>query len=620
MADMWIDVDAAVEVIVNQYPLIDDSDFTTRETAIAYNESGMDLVWNFMTSAGAVSQTAVTPTTSGDYDWAHVGDGIYKIEIPASGGASINNDTEGYGFFTGICDGVLAWKSPVYGFRDSDINDKLCDSAWSATAGFTGTDLSDILSTLDGPIDSAITQNTGLNSDILSTLDSAIHSTLDAIHSTIDGPIDSAITQNTTLGSDILSTLDGPVTSSLSNIESAIALISTDSDKITSILEDTGTTIPGAVSDVLSTLDGPITTTLSSILDVTGTKLDDKLTSILDDTRTVLDDKLDSILEDTGTTIQAQNSDILSTLDGPIDSAITQNTTLGSDVLSTLDGPVTSSLSNIESAIALISTDSDKITSILEDTGTSLPAQNSDILSTLDGPIDSAITQNTALGSDILSTLDGPVTSSLSNIESAIALISTDSDKITSILEDTGTTIPAAVSDVLSTLDGPVISTLDRNQNDLDSILEDTGTTIQAQNSDIISTLDGPIDSALTQNTGLVSDILSTIDGPVISAISSIEAKTDNLPDGIQKNTALTDFEFVMTDSTDHDPATGLTVTATRSIDGAAFASCANSVSEVSNGVYKIDLAAADLNGDVVTLRFTATNCDDTLVTIKTNA
>ena len=114
-------VDTAVTVFVNVAPLIDDTDFKTRETAIAYNQTGMDLVWNFCTPAGVITQTAVTPTTAGDYDWTHVGDGMYKIEIPASGGASINNNTEGYGFFSGVCDGVLPWAGPTYTFAPANV-------------------------------------------------------------------------------------------------------------------------------------------------------------------------------------------------------------------------------------------------------------------------------------------------------------------------------------------------------------------------------------------------------------------------------------------------------------------------------------------------------------------
>jgi hypothetical protein len=124
--------------------------------------------------------------------------------------------------------------------------------------------------------------------------------------------------------------------------------------------------------------------------------------------------------------------------------------------------------------------------------------------------------------------------------------------------------------------------------------------------------------------TGADGDTLETISDEIDdieTAATAIQAKTDNLPDGIQKNTALNNFEFVMYDSTDHITGKiGLTVTATRSIDGAAFGACANAVSEVANGVYKINLAAADLNGDVITLRFTAVGADDTMITIKTDS
>jgi len=127
MPDMWIDVDTAVEVFVNTLALKDSTDFVTTETGIVYNQAGMDLRWNFETSAGVVTQTAVTPTTAGDYDWTHVGGGMYKIEIPATGGASINNDTEGTGWFTGECTGVLSWASPRYGFRAAALNNALID-------------------------------------------------------------------------------------------------------------------------------------------------------------------------------------------------------------------------------------------------------------------------------------------------------------------------------------------------------------------------------------------------------------------------------------------------------------------------------------------------------------
>lgn len=92
-----------------------------------------------------------------------------------------------------------------------------------------------------------------------------------------------------------------------------------------------------------------------------------------------------------------------------------------------------------------------------------------------------------------------------------------------------------------------------------------------------------------------------------------------DLPQKITKNVQLDNFEFVMIDSSDNvTPKTGLTITATRSIDGGAFAACTNAAAEVANGVYKITLADADTNGDVITYRFTAPGALDRLVTVVT--
>jgi hypothetical protein len=126
MADIWLNVDAALsEVPVNILPLIDDSDFKTIKASVAYNAAGLALQWNFVDTTGAMTQTAVTPTTGGAYDWANQGNGMYSIEIPASAGGSINNDTEGFGWFSGVATGVLPWRGPIIGFRKQLLNDAL---------------------------------------------------------------------------------------------------------------------------------------------------------------------------------------------------------------------------------------------------------------------------------------------------------------------------------------------------------------------------------------------------------------------------------------------------------------------------------------------------------------
>jgi hypothetical protein len=85
----------------------------------------------------------------------------------------------------------------------------------------------------------------------------------------------------------------------------------------------------------------------------------------------------------------------------------------------------------------------------------------------------------------------------------------------------------------------------------------------------------------------------------------------------LKKNQALANFHFLMTDSTTHNPATGKTVTVTRAIDSGAFgAGALSAVTEMSNGLYRVDFAAADLNGNVVTLRATASGCDDLFISL----
>lgn len=103
--------------------------------------------------------------------------------------------------------------------------------------------------------------------------------------------------------------------------------------------------------------------------------------------------------------------------------------------------------------------------------------------------------------------------------------------------------------------------------------------------------------------------------------IDVIKAKTDNLPSGIPKNVALSNFEWLMVDSTDHiTPKTGLTVTAQISKDGGAFANSTNSAAEISAGVYKIDWTQTEMNADIVCFKFTATGADQTTIVIKTDA
>jgi len=83
-------------------------------------------------------------------------------------------------------------------------------------------------------------------------------------------------------------------------------------------------------------------------------------------------------------------------------------------------------------------------------------------------------------------------------------------------------------------------------------------------------------------------------------------------------NTGISGFPFLMLDAAGV-PRTGLTVTGFRSIDGAAFSSCANAATEMTNGWYKIDLAGSDVNGAVIAFRMTATGAQDRCFTVVMN-
>lgn len=132
MPDLFCDVDADVILPVNILPLLDSTDFKTIEDAVAYNAAGLVLTWNFVTTAGVATGTAITPTTGGVFDWSEpLADvGMYAIEMPASGqAAGSNNDREGVGWFTGVATGVLPWRGPTIGFRAAALNNSLIDGA-----------------------------------------------------------------------------------------------------------------------------------------------------------------------------------------------------------------------------------------------------------------------------------------------------------------------------------------------------------------------------------------------------------------------------------------------------------------------------------------------------------
>jgi len=137
---------------------------------------------------------------------------------------------------------------------------------------------------------------------------------------------------------------------------------------------------------------------------------------------------------------------------------------------------------------------------------------------------------------------------------------------------------------------------------------------------DTIDTVVDGIQTDLSNATDGLGALKTLIDA-VDTIVDAIKAKTDNLPSGIPKNVALSNFGFFMVDSADHiTPKIGLAITAQISKDGGGFAGAANAAAEIANGVYKIDLTQAEMNADVIVLKFTAAGADQRTITIKTDS
>ena len=228
-----------------------------------------------------------------------------------------------------------------------------------------------------------------------------------------------------------------------------------------------------------------------------------------------------------------------------------------------------------------------------------------------------------------IATVDTNVDTLLTRVTAAVALASalataqTDLDTITGADGVTLATAQAlyapnkVVPDVAGTASGlhtttdGLVTTVDTV---VDAILVDTGTTIPGT----ITTMQGNVTDILTDTGTTIPGTISTLQ----TDSTAIKANTDNLPSGIKKNTAYTAYTFLMVDSTDHVTAkTGLTVAGNYTGDGGAVAALTNTgaITEISNGLYEIDLTAGELNYNNIHLMFTASGADARVIGIHTS-
>lgn len=124
-------------------------------------------------------------------------------------------------------------------------------------------------------------------------------------------------------------------------------------------------------------------------------------------------------------------------------------------------------------------------------------------------------------------------------------------------------------------------------------------------------------DSALALINTEIDNALNTAI-PGSPTAGSINEKIKALPSGIAKNVALPNLDIYMLLEDGITAATGKTVTGQIRKDAGSFIALTNAITEVSGGLYTIadGIMQAEMNADKVTLKFTASDCRDTIMII----
>ncbi|HEB28668.1 MAG TPA: hypothetical protein ENI05_13000 [Porticoccus sp.] len=280
MPDIYMDVNKPLaEIPINKVALIDDSDFKTRETGVLFGAAGMDLEWNFITTTGGYTQTAVTPTSAGDYDWLHQGGGLYSIEMTSSTGTSANNNVEGVGWFTGFVTGVLPFAGPTIGFRAAGINDKLIDSAYSTGEGLSGDNLDATVSSRSTHTSTDVREEMDANSTRLSaiagqtTTIAADTTAILANTTNIQDRLPTALTTDSFMRSDAVaisgsSTSADDLEANIGNLDDAITSRSSDNAGEVRAEMDANSTRLSAIAGQTTAIAADTTATLANTTDI----------------------------------------------------------------------------------------------------------------------------------------------------------------------------------------------------------------------------------------------------------------------------------------------------------------------------------------------------------------
>lgn len=239
-------VDTEIEVEI----LVEDAD-AQGDTGLTHSDFSAARVFR-RTSDAVITPTTITLAASGDYAITELAGGRYTINLPASGGASFNNDTEGQILVQ------LERASGPWAYTEwIDIQDNTLATELAAILGGTSEIRADVQTWLTEP--PAALEGTFVSVHVESTGADAIDAgalSADAIAEIADGIWDEAKAGHVAAGSFGEEVQAHALSTEVSAVETKVDTID---GIVDDILVDTGTTIPGTITTIdneIAVIDG----------------------------------------------------------------------------------------------------------------------------------------------------------------------------------------------------------------------------------------------------------------------------------------------------------------------------------------------------------------------------
>ena len=195
-------VDQAIKIVFG--PVISDGDFVTIVSDMVPSDCTVAIMLEGLEGGAGFTSDAITCSDAGSYILAHKTQGYYTLTLPASGGATFNNDTEGVLRGIGRHADVLPFATPAYDIITSDAYNRIVvggtkfttsdmlDSVISQISGADGDTLMDLSEQLDSDVtysQVAKSEATLARSDALAAWGSAVTAASDSLGAWADAVI-----------------------------------------------------------------------------------------------------------------------------------------------------------------------------------------------------------------------------------------------------------------------------------------------------------------------------------------------------------------------------------------------------------------------------------------------